>query len=150
MDSSVSIGNLVEKLCHKLPDIRDRSMRALSRKILSPLATSEHFEIMSQISGSSHAILQWINDRYDTSDPALVSQALELCHALSSRSESMRVSLLEAGAVSFFEDFTVSTALYSFIKNKGISISRKGKSFQGRSQSNKSKSIHDKRKIRSI
>jgi hypothetical protein len=53
----------------------------------------------------------------------------------------------------FFEDFTVSTALYSFIKNKGISRSgsrsgigsRKGKSFQGRSQS-----IHNKRKIRSI
>ena len=96
---------LVEKLDHRLPDIRDRSMRAICRKILSPVTASDSINMLSRCEGVAHLFLRWLNDRYDSVPMDFLTEALDSVSVLLSKSEELRMLFIEAGAISFLEDF---------------------------------------------
>ena len=105
MDPTVPFVSLITKLGHKLSDIRDRSMKAVCRKVMSPLFSTEQAHMIGRTVGVAHLILQWINDRYDAVEDSLVQDVLRMVSILVSESSDMHASFLDAGAVSFFEDF---------------------------------------------
>ena len=105
MESASTVVSLVEKLSHRIPEIRDRSMKALCRKILSPLAPPELFNMVQRIDGSTQKMLQWINDRYDLAPAELLNDCLSAVSLMISFSDEIRALYINAGAVTFFEDF---------------------------------------------
>ena len=106
MESSAVLVSLVDKLSHHIPDIRDRSMRAISRKLLSPLSSPQQLDMIARIPAGAQMILQWINDRYDQVQNQNLDECLDAVLVLASMSDATRRALLEAGAVAFFEEFS--------------------------------------------
>ena len=113
MDSSSTVIGLVDKLSHRIFAVRDRSMKALCHKFLSPLVSTPQFDALARVSGSAHLILQWINDRYDDSSRMLMDEVMLFVLACVRKSEGLRELFIEAGVVSFLEDFSQHNAAYS-------------------------------------
>ena len=105
MDLRDSLLILAQKLSHRIPEIRDRSMKALTTKLLSPLVTDDHFKILSESHGFTASILEWINERYDVCDFLLLRDVFSMCEKVLTRSEVIRMAFLDVGGVSFFDEF---------------------------------------------
>jgi len=109
---SMLIG-LAGKLNHGIPDIRDRAMKALCLKLLSPLCEEKTVEELSRIPGLAHSFLQWLNDRYDSVTSEFVQDCLSVIKKLVSESDAMRCLFIDAGGPSFLDDFGTHNVLFS-------------------------------------
>jgi hypothetical protein len=105
MDLAQSLQTQVGKLGHSIPDIRDRAMRSLSSKVMSPLMDDGTLRAFGQSEEFARLVLQWVNDRYDSVDPILLHSCLHMCVSLARQSPLIRSALIEAGGVSFFSEF---------------------------------------------
>ena len=103
--ASALLTGLVRKLSHNIPDIRDRAMKALSLKLLSPLCDERMYDELSLVPGLAHSYLQWLNDRYDSAALEIVKDCLDVMSRLISKSEGMRCLFIDAGGPSFLDDF---------------------------------------------
>jgi hypothetical protein len=118
MSNAFVLARLVEKLGHRIADIRDRSMRALCRKILSPVCEWDLVEGLGEIDGVAHLFLLWINERYDFVSPEHLKECFESIARLVSRSQSLRQAFVEAGGPSFFDEFAChNPSLYDECRN---------------------------------
>ena len=98
---------LAQKSSHKIPEIRERSIRALCGKLLSPLVSDEYFVVLSEAPGFITSILEWVNERYDSCDYRLLLDVITACQRMVQRSEVLRTTFLDAGGVAFFDEFAV-------------------------------------------
>ena len=107
MSLSDALSGLAEKTSHKIPEIRERAIKALCGKILSPLVTDDHFQILSESPGFATSLLQWINERYDTCEYRLLLDVMATCQKMIERNEVLRVAFLDAGGIPFFDEFAI-------------------------------------------
>ncbi|CAD7963498.1 unnamed protein product [Amoebophrya sp. A120] len=94
---------LVHKLAHNLPEVRDRALRNLASKVEVGLLTPDL--ICQEVPGSVQCILHWINERQGGADPELIQKALKLIAVLAASSPVNLDVCLQAGALQFLEDF---------------------------------------------
>ncbi|CAJ1397981.1 unnamed protein product [Effrenium voratum] len=91
---------LAEKLAPgRLPDIRDRALKALSSKLEVGLLPAK---AALDTPGVPQLLLHWLNDRQDAAPVPLLSAALRLIAQLARHNA---VRLQEAGCVAFLQDF---------------------------------------------
>ena len=96
--------SLVQKLSHRLPDIRDRAMHGLSEKIQNPAIREKTLISLAENYQFPFSALHWLNDRYADLKSSDLRAALHAL-AVAAGNEKIRKRLQEAGANSFFIEF---------------------------------------------
>lgn len=83
----------------RLPEIRDRALKALASKVELGLLPCE---VALEIPGLPQLVLHWLNDRQEV-EPQLLNAAFKLLAKLAKNPDTTR--LHEAGCVAFLQDF---------------------------------------------
>ena len=98
---------LVNKVGHRLDDVRDRAIRAICEKIMNKALRKSTLISLAEKFDFPFLVLHWVNDRYNEV-PRTDLRALVLALSVAAtEEESIRRRLSEAGAVSFWEQFLV-------------------------------------------
>ena len=104
------VPELVQKLAHDLPEVRDRALRSISSKLETGLL--EPVELCVEIPGSMQLILHWINERQHEAQVELVVRALDVLAFCAKAGSGCLDAVLQAGALSFLEDFQANNEKY--------------------------------------
>eukprot|EP00923_Selenidium_pygospionis_P000649 GHVN01001032.1.p1 GENE.GHVN01001032.1~~GHVN01001032.1.p1 ORF type:complete len:3090 (+),score=307.60 GHVN01001032.1:2465-11734(+) len=98
----IYLRDLVSRIAHVLPAIRDRSVSVLTSKICEGILKPYELEFAENL---PHLILNWINERQSETTLALLTATVKSVRIIASGSAVVKQNFIDVGGVGFFKAF---------------------------------------------